>query len=76
MYVYTDIITKFALTCQSQLALQLDAPLVSRSLVPRLPPCFYLACGRKISAGKIKARGKPGNEARFHVSRLGRNISI
>ena len=32
MYVYTDIITKFALTCQSQLALQLDAPLVSRSL--------------------------------------------
>ena len=36
------------------------------SLVPRLPPCFYLACGRKIStAGEIKARGKPGNETSY-----------
>ena len=36
------------------------------SLVPRLPPCFYLACGRNIdfsTAGEIKARGKPGDEA-------------
>ena len=34
------------------------------SLVPRLPPCFYLACSKKklSTAGEIKARGKPGNE--------------
>ena len=35
------------------------------SLVPRLPPCFYyLACDFS-TAGEIKARGKPGNEATF-----------
>ena len=37
-------------------------------LVPRLPPCFYLACGKKFStSGEIKARGKPGNEATLHI---------
>ena len=32
------------------------------SLVPRLPPCFYLACGRERCFYR-RRRGKPGNEA-------------